>query len=163
MIRPLRQHHRRIVITLGLFLPLAFAAGIAARKPLPPANLLPPTLAAVPPLAEDLVWKRSGLFSNAPIEVRLLREKISGRFAVQFSAATDFLKPDLLVYWIARNPTFTDALPGNATLLGKFDSPVLQLPPDNLTNPGVLVLYSLADNEIVAVSKPLHFGDSTKR
>src|SRR5277367_4871718 len=103
MIRPLRQRHRRIVIVLGLFLPFAFAVGIAARKPLPPVNALQPSLAATPQPIEEIVWKRGDLFSNAPVEVHLLREEISGRFAVQFSAAAVFLKPDKLVYWVAGN------------------------------------------------------------
>jgi hypothetical protein len=161
MIRPLRQRHRHVVVALGFFLPVAFAIGIAARKPLPPANTLPPTLAAAPQSGEDIiVWKRSDLFSKAPVEVQLLCGEISGRFAVQFSSTSDFLKPDLLVYWIAGNPAITGTLPENATLLGKFVSAALPL--DGETNGGVLVLYSLADDEIVAVSKPLHFGDSTK-
>jgi len=40
MIRPLRQRHRRIFITLGIFLPLAFALGIAARKSVPKMSAL---------------------------------------------------------------------------------------------------------------------------
>ncbi len=161
MIRPLRQRHRRIVIALGFFLPLGFVTGIAGRKPLPPASPLPPALTAASQAIEEILWKRTDLFSNTPVEVRLLRETISGRFAVQFSAATDFLKPDLLVYWIAGNPTISDPLSENATLLGKLDSTALSLPSDGATNSGVLLLYSLADNVTVAVSKPLRFGDST--
>jgi hypothetical protein len=38
MIRPLRQRHRHIFMVLGFILPVAFAVGIAERKPAPPAN-----------------------------------------------------------------------------------------------------------------------------
>jgi len=46
-------------------------------------------------------------------------------------------------------------LPDNARLLGVFNSSVaLSLPPDAGPGSGVLVLYGLADQEIVGVSKP---------
>jgi hypothetical protein len=162
MIRPLRQRHHHIVVALGIFLPVAFAVGIAERKPVPPVNVLPPVLATTPQSIPEIVWKRGDLFSNAPVEARLLREEISGRFAVQFSAAADFLKPDLLVYWVAGNPALTGPLPENATLLGKFDSPALPLPDESTTNSGVLVLFNLADSQIVDMSKPARFNDSMK-
>jgi len=156
MIRPLRQRHRQIVIALGLFLPLAFAAGLAARKPLAASQALPPPLVSASPPAAVLVWKQRDLFSNAPVEVRWLREPDSGRFAVQFSAPSGFLKPDLLVYWVAGNAPPAGTLPENAALLGEFDSPRLPLPAEAATANGRLVLYSLADNEIVDVSKPIN-------
>jgi hypothetical protein len=65
------------------------------------------------------------------------------------------VKPDLIVYWIPGNPNITETLPDNARLLGAFNSFVpLSLSPDARTGSGVLVLYSLADQEIVEVSKP---------
>ncbi len=72
-----------------------------------------------------------------------------------FSVAKDFVKPDLLVYWVAGNPNITNTLPGDARLLGVFNPSVtLPLPPDSGPGNGVLVLYSLADQEVVEVSKP---------
>lgn len=35
MIRPLRQRHRRVVITLAIILPGLFAAALAARRTVP--------------------------------------------------------------------------------------------------------------------------------
>jgi hypothetical protein len=157
MIHSLRQRHRRMIIVVGVFLPLAFALGIAARKPVPSMNALPGQLVAAPPTFTATEWERADLFMKAPIPVRLLREHTNvGRFAVTFSAAKDFVKPDLLVYWVAGNPNFADTLPANAQLLGAFDSfTALALPAEAALQSGVLVLYSLADNEIVEVSKPL--------
>jgi hypothetical protein len=156
MIRPLRQRHRRMVIVLGVLLPVAFAVGIAARKPVPRMISLPKELVASPQTFAVTEWERADLFTKAPIQVRLLRERAgAGRFAVEFTAAKDFVKPDLIVYWIAGNPNITDKLPDNARLLGAFNSSVaLSLSPDAATGGGVLVLYSLADQEIVEVSKP---------
>lgn len=45
MILPLRKRHWRMFAVLAILLPVLFAAGIAARKPLPPANVLPPSWA----------------------------------------------------------------------------------------------------------------------
>jgi hypothetical protein len=51
------------------------------------------------------------------------------------------------------------ALPENATLLGEFSSAALALPPEAAATNGVLVLYSLADNELVDESQPMRFTD----
>jgi hypothetical protein len=163
MIRPLRQRHRRIVIALGFFLPVAFAAGLAARKPIPFTSELPPSLATATQTFEKIEWQRADLFVKSEIQVRLLREHSgAGKFAVSFSAATDFVKPDLLVYWSAGNPSVINALPGNAILLGAFNAPQLPLPEAAEKSDGTLVLFSLADNEIVDASKSVRFNDSTR-
>jgi len=156
MIRPLRQRHRRMVIVLGVFLPVAFAIGIAARKPVPDMTSLPKELVTSRQKFAATEWERADLFTKTPIQVRLLRESAgAGHFAVEFSAAKDFVKPDLIVYWVAGSPNTTDTLPDSARLLGAFNSSVaLSLPSDAATGGGVLILYSLADQEVVEVSKP---------
>ena len=74
---------------------------------------------------------------------------------MEFSAAKDFVKPDLIVYWVAGSPNVTDKLADNARLLGAFNSSLaLSLSPEAGPGSGVLVLYSLADQEIIEVSKP---------
>ncbi len=163
MIRPLRQRHRRIVIALGIFLPVAFAIGIAARRPIPVAGELPSSLAIAMQPFEKIEWQRTDLFEKSKIQVRLSREHSgAGKFAVSFTAATDFVKPDLLVYWSAGNQNLTNALPDDAILLGAFNSLQLSLPEIAKKSDGTLVLFSLADNEIVDVSRPIQINDSTK-
>ena len=156
MIRPLRQRHRRMLIVLGVFLPVAFAIGIAARKPVPDMTSLPKELVTSRQKFAATEWERADLFTKAPIQVRLLRESAgAGHFAVEFSAAKDFVKPDLIVYWVTGSQNITEKLPENARLLGTFNASVaLSLSPDAAQGSGVLVLYSLADQEIVEVSKP---------
>ena len=156
MIRPLRQRHRRIVAVIGVLLPVAFAAGIAARKPAPTVASLPKALARTSQHFEAVEWERADLFTKTPIQIRLLRESAGvGHYAVTLSVAKDFVKPDLIVYWVAGSPSITDTLPDNARLLGAFNSSVaLSLPPEVISGSGVLILYSLADQEIVEVSKP---------
>src|SRR5439155_9931764 len=148
--------HRRMVIVLGVFLPIAFVIGIAARKSVPGITSLPKELVASPQKFSVTEWERADLFTKTPIQVRLLRESAgAGHFAVEFSAAKDFVKPDLIVYWVSGSQSITDTLPENARLLGTFNSSMaLTLSPDAAPGSGVLVLYSLADQEIVKVSKP---------
>lgn len=163
MIRPLRQRHRRLVIVIGIFLPIVFAVGIAARKTVPATASLPAGLAASSQKFTVTKWERSDMFAKTPIQVRLMGENANGgRLAVEFSAAKDFVKPDLIVYWVAGNPTITDTLPDNAILLGSFSSAPLALSDEVAQSSGQLVLFSLADNEIVDVSKTIRFNDSTK-
>jgi hypothetical protein len=156
MIRPLRQRHHRMVIALGVFIPIAFTLGIVGRKSVPSMDSLPASLVAMPLKFEVTEWERADLFVKSPIKVRLLREQSkSGRVAVEFSAPTEFVKPDLMVYWVAGDPKLSDILPDAAQLLGAFSSSSALALPENLTmQNGALLLYSLADNEIVEVSKP---------
>jgi len=161
MILPLRQRHCRMFAVLGVLLPVAFIVGVAARRPIP--------YRTAPPLAADLrdsqteVWNRSDLFPNNPVSVRLLRGPMGSFYTVEFLPRNGFAKPDLLVYWLAGTPAIGDKLPDSARLLGAFNAlQPSQLPSDATSAGGVLALYSVADNEIVDVSKPTRFNDSKK-
>lgn len=160
MIRPLRIRHRRIFTVLGLLLPIAFGFGIAARKPVPQMNTVPAGFNVASQQFAAIIWERSDLFTNAPVQVRLLGE--NGRFAVACTATADFAKPDLLVYWSSGDSRITDALPDNAVLLGAFTSSTLPITTDIASRDGLLVLFSLADQEIIAVSQRIRFNDLTK-
>ena len=160
MIFPLRQRHRRIFAVLGVLLPLAFGLGIAARRTVPHTLALPPELSSWTQNFTAIDYERGDLFGESPVRVRLWREQGTGRFAVGFSAAKDFLKPDLMAYWSARHPTRNDTLPPEARLLGAFVAGPLVLPPEASGTDGCLILFSLADQEIVDVSKPTRFSDS---
>ena len=163
MIRPLRQRHHRIVIALGILLPVAFALGIAARRPIPIVSQLPSTLGTAAQPFENAVWQRSDLFAKLAIPVRVWREHSNaGRFAVSFSASSDFVKPDLLVYWSAETASATNVLPDDAILLGAFDSHKLTLPEAAEKSTGTLLLFSLADNEIVDVSRSIRINEVAK-
>jgi hypothetical protein len=161
MIRPLRQRHRRIVIALGVTLPVVFSIGIAARRPVPSMASLPRELRTFSRGSAATVWERADLFAKAPIQARLLRVSgTSRRFALELSGPGDFVKPDLIVYWVAGSSKVTEALPSNALLLGTFSLAVFTLPANKPSEDGSLVLYSLGNNEIEAVSKPLRLANS---
>jgi hypothetical protein len=157
MIRSLRQTHRRLFAVLGIALPVALVAGMAARRPVPTTPSLPDGIVAESVQFAAAQWSRNDLFAKQPIQVALVRERVGvGRFAIGLSAPKDFAKPDLLVYWVAGNTTVADTIPDDAFLLGSFDgSTPLPLPPGMLQSSGILILYSLADHEVVDVSKPI--------
>lgn len=162
MIRPLRIRHRRVFAVLGVLLPVAFGVGIAARQPVPEMNTLPARLAGEPSPDAILIKQFNDLFTKEPIQVMLMKEDGgAGRLAIRCSAGSHYAKPDLLVYW-SITPNITATLPADAALLGAFTALRLRLPASASAADGVLVLYSLANNEIVDVSRPVRFNDSTK-
>jgi hypothetical protein len=160
MIRPLRQVHRHQAIVLGILLPIVFVLGIAARKPVPAMVELPQAL--VPMLS----WVRCsnfdgyGAFHKSPVFVDLWCQKNgSGPFAVSFDAAANFVKPDLMVYWMAGGPSQVEKLPAEAILLGAFGRTPLPISKEVSSADGRLVLYSLADSEMVDVSESMRLNN----
>lgn len=152
MILSLRQRHRRVFMALGIFLPVAFVAGIAARRSVPVAEL-PAALSAGPQSYAAMGQPYNGLFQEVPVRTQFWRQPGQVRqFAVSFAADKSFLKPDLLVYWVAGEKN-TNSLPDDAILLGAFGQPALPLPEAASKSEGVLMLYSLADGEVVDVSQ----------
>jgi len=68
------------------------------------------------------------------------------------------VKPIVLVYWAAGKETAVEELPDNARLLGALSNRTpLALPADARGKAGRLVLYSLADHEMLALSNPVTF------
>ena len=162
MILSLRQRHRHVFAVLGVLLPMAFVVGVAARKPVPSVATLPPELSARAQTFTATGFDHDDLFAKAPVGVQLWREQGTGRCAVGFVADRDFVKPDLIAYWIAGTPPAADRLPPEAALLGAFSAGPLLLPDQATTSAGTLILFSLADQEIVDVSKPTRLSESTK-
>jgi len=159
MIRPLRILHRRTLTVMGVVLPVAFGLGIAARKPVPQMGVVPVELREATPEPAATVWERRDIFTNAPVQVCLLRA--TDHLMVGCAAPTGFVKPDLLVYW-SGSPPITDKLPSDAILLGAFTASALPLPADAANRDGLLILFSLADQEIIAASQRIRFNNPTK-
>jgi hypothetical protein len=152
MIRPLRQRHRVIVCTLCVLLPVAFATGIAARKPVPVAANVPLGLAGQANDFGNAVWTKTDIWPGQRI-ITSLRRDDAGSVAVEL-IFHELAKPDVLVYWAAGKEAAAEGLPDNARLLGALSnrSP-LSIPAEQRGEAGRFVLYSLADHEVVAVSK----------
>ncbi len=159
MIRPLRQRHRIMISTLSVIIPAAFALGIASRKQIPLSPDTRPTMTAE---SSDFteVWDRNDLWKEKPVHTRLLRSANSQRFAIELAPDERIVRPDLLVYWIPGETQVQGSLPDNAFLLGSFEQSAparFDLPDQSAKLKGILLLYSLADHEIVAVSKFVTF------
>ena len=154
MIRPLRQRHRLIVCTLGVLLPVAFTAGLSARKPVPvPANVTWQFADQTSDFGR-VVWTKPDIWPGQRI-ITSLRRDATGLVAVELMSR-DLAKPDVLVYWAAGKETA--GLPTNARLLGALSNHApLRIPSDVRGEDGRLLLYSLADHEVVSTSNPVTF------
>ena len=164
MIRPLRQRHRRVTTSLVISLPLLLVMGIAARRAVPVANEPEASMKGTVRHFDSSEWQRFDLFPKIRMGIRLLHEnRDSGAFAITLAAPKDFIKPDLLIYWIKGKPNLTGRLPANAQLLGAFNAACpLALPTEATREPGVLLLYSLADDELVDTSLPIRLSNTAK-
>ncbi len=153
MIRPLRRRHRVIVSTLGVLLPVAFAASLAARKPVPVVATVPSGLADQGNDFGRIVWTKTDIWPGQRI-VTSLRRDSAGSVAVELMFR-DLAKPDVLFYWAAGKEAAAGGLPDNARLLGALSNRTpLPIPAAVRGEVGRFVLYSLADHEVVASSKP---------
>jgi hypothetical protein len=142
-----------------VILPVGLVLGLAGRKIVPVDLDLPTALTPAMPALGPLAWQSEHLFwGKSPVMIRAWRPANGiGVRAVSFSAQADFVKPDLMVYWVSGPAVRPQKLPANAILLGVFGSIALPLPDELVHAPGVLVLYSLADGELEDVSKPFQF------
>jgi hypothetical protein len=68
----------------------------------------------------------------------------------------DLVGPDVLVYWVPSEGISGETIPGNAQLLGPLSSQEALSLPEKPGRIGRFVLYSLANHEIVATSKPVN-------
>jgi hypothetical protein len=141
-----------MVCTLGVLLPIAFTAGLEARKPVPMAVNVPPGLAGKENDFSKVVWTKTDLWPGQRI-ITSLRRDAAGSMAVELMSR-DLVKPDVLVYWAAGKDTAGEGLPDNARLLGALAIRTpLPLPTDVRGEASRFVLYSLADHEVVATSR----------
>ena len=156
MTRALRQRHRRMVWALGVLLPVTLGLSLATRKAVPVGSEIPAALLGRARNFETTAMVYPQLFPKLRLTARLLREgHEGGSYAVEFAPASNFIEPDLLVYWAPGEPTIAGALPTNAVNLGVFGPGPLPLPTEFASSKGVFVLYSLANQQIVGVSAPI--------
>ena len=156
MIRPLRQRHRVMMFALTVIIPAGFAVGIATRREVPTSRVAASGHFAEARSQSEL-WSRDDLWEKKAIHTRLLSVGPGQQLAVELASADRIVRPDVLLYWFPGERKIQDSLPDDAFLLGSFDAsnPIpLTLPAEAGKQTGVLALYSLADHEIIALSKP---------
>ena len=156
MILPLRHRHRLMVLALSVLVPAGFAFGLAARKSVP---IFSPKEGETDSLSRfgAVQWTRLDLWTNGLVTTLLAEKENPSSAALQLWTSRQIVRPDVIVYWLPSVRTIKDRLPEESVLLGAFRQgtpTLLQLPANFPRAEGVLVLYSLADQEIVALSKP---------
>jgi hypothetical protein len=153
MIRPLRRRHRLLTCALGAVLPVALVVGIVARRPVPMAMSVPVELAGDAINFNNVVWTKADVWPDHRI-ITSLRRDSAGSVAVEFTFR-ELVKPDVLVYWVPGKEAAVVGLTDDARLLGALANRIpLPIPSDLRGEAGRFVLYSLAEHEIAAASKP---------
>lgn len=154
MIRPLRQRHRAIFLVLGVALPVGFATGLLARRPIPMARDVAPELAGAATDFGRLLWTKPDVWPDQQA-ITSLRRNSAGNVSIQLQFH-DLVRADALVYWAGGHEDPGASLPANARLLGSLGTQLPLPVPDAIRGqPGRFILYSLGDHELVAVSRPL--------
>lgn len=103
------------------------------------------------------MWVREDLWEKGQLQTRVFKDSTHSNLALEVAATEPVVRPDVLLYWVPGNPKIQDSLPNDAVLLGAWmqePAGALELPQVAKVGQGKLILYSLADHEIVNVSKP---------
>ena len=147
--RRLRHRHRLLTRLLALLLPLGCIAAIAGRTP-------PTATASAPDPAGQ--WTQEGPAFTGPGQAELLElryaanddHRTHGALVVRRLPALQ--APDILLYWLPADTPPGQDLPDNAYLLGQLGGAraSFTLPPIALTQAGGLLLYSLAQKQVLA-------------
>ena len=149
-----------VVLALSALLPTSFVLGIASRRPVPPIQALPAGLSAQAGQISQSVWVRDDLWEKMPLRTRLVSDAAHASLALEVTASSALVLPDVLLYWVPAGSKLDDSLPGDAVLCGAWiqepPTPVL-VPQPARGSQGRLILYSLANHEIVNVSIPFAF------
>jgi hypothetical protein len=145
-----------MVWTLGIILPVTLGFSLATRKAVPVSSEIPAALRGQERNFEATAMVYPQLFPKLRLTARVWRERHdAGIHAVEFAPAGNVLMPDLLVYWAPGGTMIAGALPTNAVEIGAFGPGPLPWPTEFTNFPGVFVLYSLANHQIVDVSAPI--------
>jgi hypothetical protein len=157
MIHHLRHAHHKIFVVLGVLLPVIFLAGVISRQPSPMMNILPTGLEPARNYSEPMVPAKIFSFVHSRVVAKVSSLQPGNTlFTAEIFGRQASVKPDVLVYWVSGNPGEISDLPAQAILLGELGTSPLALPA-RAQRSGVLVLYSLADGQVVDFSKPISF------
>jgi hypothetical protein len=140
---------------LLVIVPLFFTAGIAGRRNIP--NFMPSSAQAAPIESATPVWESANLWEKHEIQTRLLSPTgTETNFIIELTERDPIVRPDLLIYWSPADASIRDRLPANVILLGAWRTGTTRLSlTKSMRIPGRLILFSLGESEIVAVSKPI--------
>jgi hypothetical protein len=151
MILSLRKRHRANIAALTALLPIVFVCGIMARRTVPVIDLPSDLHPAFP---GEVIQTEAGLWPGKRIRT-VLRTTPTGSLTAQF-IFEDSVGPDVLAYWIPGEILSGASLPDNAQLLGPLSIQTVFHLTRKLGATGRFLLYSLANQEIIATSNLLN-------
>ncbi len=150
MIRTRRLMHRQMFLLLAFLIPALLFVGLAFRPDVPPVSKPDITLLTkagfAPTLPGNLTRIQAG---EQGFEIGL-EAKSPMTSSLIIRSVNPLLKPDLLVYWVPESIQ-NHSLPEHALLLGELMGTSFRhmtLPTAATTEPGSLVIYSLAHQEV---------------
>lgn len=143
MIAKLRRRHRIAAYGFWVLLPLGFYLA-TATEPIPRMAELPVELQKASPSNAAVEWFRAD--ATTRIEMGIVRDgPAAGSLALR--PAQPLRRPDVLVYWLAAEPSAGEGVPEGAILAGRLDGarPVSLVTPES--DAGGLLLFSLGHQE----------------
>jgi hypothetical protein len=150
VIRTRRLIHRQIFLLLAFLVPALLFVGLAFRPEVPPLAKPDLTLLSkagfVPNMPDNLTRIQAG---EHTFEIAIEADS-STTSSLLIRSVDPLLKPDLLVYWVGESIQ-NNSLPENALLLGELMGTSFRhmtFPTAPSTQPGSLVIYSLAHQEV---------------
>ena len=157
MIKPLRTRHRIMTAVLAIVVPILFIAGIWHRDIEPALNeSVPTSFESQASRFTSVVTETQQLSSDPSLTYRLIAETSeSKRVAVELNASGNQRLPALLVYWTP-SLEVESQFPEESVLVGHWavtKSGVFELPVRAAEEKGSILLYSLAQQEMVASSR----------
>lgn len=154
MIAPLRRRHALIWSGLAVVLPLALVAGLRGRTGPALMATLPAALATGPASDRHVPAEQVRFAGRLEYALQWWREPGNKTPALVELIGPDATPPDLLLYALPASPARpVTGLPADARLLGAFvPGAFLPWPADLTASPGRFGLYSLVDQEVVAIS-----------
>ena len=155
MIRPLRRRHLIFSFLMVTGLPLMVIIGYLKTKD--------SVSMEAPPILDDSVresfplevWHKSRLWKNYPgMDTRLLSNVApEHELAVELTFDGTITRPDLLLYWSPRSFSTRLGIHDGMHLLGAYtnsQTTIFKLPDVARHRDGFLLLYSLAEDEMVS-------------
>ena len=150
MIRTRRLVHRQMFFLLAFLIPALLFVGLAFRPDVPPVSKPDLTLLTKAGFASTIPRNLThihvreqtfeiGIETDSPTTSSLIIRSVN-----------PLLKPDLLVYWVPESIQ-NNSLPDKALLLGELMGTSFRhmtLPTAATTEPGSLVIYSVAHQEV---------------
>ena len=150
MIHTRRLIHRQMFLLLAFLVPALLFVGLAFRPDVPPFSRPDRTLLTKAGFAAKIPDNLTRIKAGEHTFEIGIETDSSNRSSLLIRSVDPLLKPDLLVYWVPETIQ-NNSLPENAMLLGELMGTSFRhmtLPSAASTQPGSLVIYSLAHQEV---------------